>query len=189
MGSLLCCGESEGKAKKYNTDAKEKNEAQKEYDKAKKADEKALKKLNTAKDTKNKAYSGSTKEQQILATTNGKKAYVYQNMLLTQETRNLKEQNKQRQSALNQVNKNYNDALKNSNSANASKKSAQKKLLSDKSVTSKLTKKQKAALEAGKKVNITNNKVSTSIVLMGHHPPFVRLEGIKRNLHPASFRL
>lgn len=141
------------KAKKYNTDAKEKNEAQKEYDKAKKADEKALKKLNAAKDTKNKAYSGSTKEQQILATTNGKKAYVYQNMLLTQETRNLKEQNKQRQSALKQVNKNYNDALKNSNSANSSKKSAQKKLLSDKSVTSKLTKKQKAALEAGKKVS------------------------------------
>ena len=141
------------KAKKYNTDAKEKNEAQKEYDKAKKADEKALKKLNAAKDTKNKAYSGSTKEQQILATTNGKKAYVYQNMLLTQETRNLKEQNKQRQSALKQVNKNYNDALKNSNSANASKKSAQKKLLSDKSVTSKLTKAQKAALEAGKKVS------------------------------------
>ena len=143
------------KAKKYNTDAKEKNEAQKEYDKAKKADEKALKKLNTAQDTKNKAYSGSTKEQQILATTNGKKAYVYQNMLLTQETRNLKEQHKQRQSALKQVNKNYNDALKNSNSANASKKSAQKKLLSDKSVTSKLTKKQKAALEAGKKVSTT----------------------------------
>lgn len=143
------------KAKKYNTDAKEKNEAQKEYDKAKKADEKALKKLNAAKDTKNKAYSGSTKEQQILATTNGKKAYVYQNMLLTQETRNLKEQNKQRQSALKQVNKNYNDTLKNSNSANASKKSAQKKLLSDKSVTSKLTKKQKAALEAGKKVSTT----------------------------------
>lgn len=143
------------KAKKYNTDAKEKNEAQKEYDKAKKADEKALKKLNAAQDTKNKAYSGSTKEQQILATTNGKKAYVYQNMLLTQETRNLKEQNKQRQSALKQVNKNYNDALKNSNSANASKKSAQKKLLSDKSVTSKLTKKQKAALEAGKKVSTT----------------------------------
>ena len=114
-----------------------------------------MKKLNTAKDTKNKAYSGSTKEQQILATTNGKKAYVYQNMLLTQETRNLKEQNKQRQSALKQVNKNYNDALKNSNSANASKKSAQKKLLSDKSVTSKLTKKQKAALEAGKKVSTT----------------------------------
>lgn len=140
-------------AKKYNTDAKEKNEAQKEYDKAKKADEKALKKLNAAQDTKNKAYSGSTKEQQILATTNGKKAYVYQNMLLTQETRNLKEQNKQRQSALKQVNKNYNDALKNSNSANASKKSAQKKLLSDKSVTSKLTKAQKAALEAGKKVS------------------------------------
>lgn len=74
-------------------------------------------------------------------------------MLLTQETRNLKEQNKQRQSALKQVNKNYNDALKNSNSANASKKSAQKKLLSDKSVTSKLTKAQKAALEAGKKVS------------------------------------
>lgn len=143
------------KAKKYNTDAKEKNEAQKEYDKAKKADEKALKKLNAAQDTKNKAYSGSTKEQQILATTNGKKAYVYQNMLLTQETRNLKEQNKQRQSALKQVNKNYNDALKNFNSANASKKSAQKKLLSDKSVTSKLTKKQKAALEAGKKVSTT----------------------------------
>lgn len=143
------------KAKKYNTDAKEKNEAQKEYDKAKKADEKALKKLNTAQDTKNKAYSGSTKEQQILATTNGKKAYVYQNMLLTQETRNLKEQNKQRQSALKQVNKNYNDALKKSNSANASKESAQKKLLSDKSVTSKLTKKQKAALEAGKKVSTT----------------------------------
>lgn len=143
------------KAKRYNTDAKEKNEAQKEYDKAKKADEKALKKLNAAKDTKNKAYSGSTKEQQILATTNGKKAYVYQNMLLTQETRNLKEQNKQRQSALKQVNKNYNDALKNSNSANASKKSAQKKLLSDKSVTSKLTKAQKAALEAGKKVSTT----------------------------------
>lgn len=146
------------KAKKYNTDAKEKNEAQKEYDKAKKADEKALKKLNTAQDTKNKAYSGSTKEQQILATTNGKKAYVYQNMLLTQETRNLKEQNKQRQSALKQVNKNYNDALKNSNSANASKKSAQKKLLSDKSVTSKLTKKQKAALEAGKKVSSADNQ-------------------------------
>lgn len=141
------------KAKEYNTGAKEKNEAQKKYDEAKKADEKALKKLNAAKDTKNKAYSGSTKEQQILATTNGKKAYVYQNMLLTQETRNLKEQNKQRQSALKQVNKNYNDALKNSNSANASKKSAQKKLLSDKSVTSKLTKKQKAALEAGKKVS------------------------------------
>ena len=141
------------KAKKYNTDAKGKSEAQKEYDKAKKADEKALKKLNAAKDTKNKAYSGSTKEQQILATTNGKKAYVYQNMLLTQETRNLKEQNKQRQSALKQVNKNYNDALKNSNSANASKKSVQKKLLSDKSVTSKLTKAQKAALEAGKKVS------------------------------------
>ena len=143
------------KAKEYNTDTKGKNEAQKEYDKAKKADEKALKKLNAAQDTKNKAYSGSTKEQQILATTNGKKAYVYQNMLLTQETRNLKEQNKQRQSALKQVNKNYNDALKNSNSANASKKSAQKKLLSDKSVTSKLTKKQKAALEAGKKVSTT----------------------------------
>ena len=143
------------KAKEYNTGAKEKNEAQKKYDKAKKADEKALKKLNAAKDTKNKAYSGSTKEQQILATTNGKKAYVYQNMLLTQETRNLKEQNKQRQSALKQVNINYNDALKNSNSANASKKSAQKKLLSDKSVTSKLTKKQKAALEAGKKVSTT----------------------------------
>lgn len=143
------------KAKEYNTGAKEKNEAQKKYDEAKKADEKALKKLNAAKDTKNKAYSGSTKEQQILATTNGKKAYVYQNMLLTQETRNLKEQNKQRQSALKQVNKNYNDALKNSNSANASKKSAQKKLLSDKSVTSKLTKAQKAALEAGKKVSIS----------------------------------
>lgn len=143
------------KAKEYNTDAKEKNEAQKEYDKAKKADEKALKNLNAAQDTKDKAYSGSTKEQQILATTNGKKAYVYQNMLLTQETRNLKEQSKQRQSALKQVNKNYNDALKKSNSANASKKSAQKKLLSDKSVTSKLTKKQKAALEAGKKVSTT----------------------------------
>lgn len=141
------------KAKEYNTDAKEKSEAQKKYDEAKKADEKALKKLNAAQDTKNKAYSGSTKEQQILATTNGKKAYVYQNMLLTQETRNLKEQNKQRQSALKQVNKNYNDALKNSNSANASKKSVQKKLLSDKSVTSKLTKAQKAALEAGKKVS------------------------------------
>ena len=141
------------KAKEYNADAKEKNEAQKEYDEAKKADEKALKKLNAAQDTKNKAYSGSTKEQQILATTNSKKAYVYQNMLLTQETRNLKEQSKQRQSALKQVNKNYNDALKKSNSANTSKESAQKKLLSDKSVTSKLTKAQKAALEAGKKVS------------------------------------
>ena len=114
-----------------------------------------MKKLNTAQDTKNKAYSGSTKEQQILATTNGKKAYVYQNMLLTQETRNLKEQNKQRQSALKQVNKNYNDALKNSNSANASKNQHRRNCFPTNQLLSKLTKKQKAALEAGKKVSTT----------------------------------
>lgn len=53
-----------------------------------KADEKALDNLTKAQKNKEKLYAGSTKEQQILATTKGKKSYVYQNMLLTQETKN-----------------------------------------------------------------------------------------------------
>lgn len=154
------------KAKKYNTDAKEKNAAQKQYDAAKKADDAALKKLNDAEESKNKVYSGTTKEQQILATTKSNKSYVYQNMLLTQETRNLKKQNEQRQKALKEVNDNYTKAKKDYDTANSSKKSTQNKLLSDKSVTSKLTKAQKAALEAGKKVStsgITDPKVLKKI--------------------------
>ena len=74
-------------------------------------------------------------------------------MLLTQETKNLKKQNEQRQKALKEVNDNYTDVKGKYDSAKASKKSAQNKLLADKSVTSKLTKAQKAALEAGKKVS------------------------------------
>ena len=154
------------KAKEYNTDAKEKNAAQKQYDAAKKADDAALKKLNDAEESKNKVYSGTTKEQQILATTKSNKSYVYQNMLLTQETRNLKKQNEQRQKALKEVNDNYTKAKKDYDTANSSKKSTQNKLLSDKSVTSKLTKAQKAALEAGKKVStsgITDPKVLKKI--------------------------
>lgn len=154
------------KAKEYNTDAKEKNAAQKQYDAAKKADDAALKKLNNAKESKDKVYSGTTKEQQILATTKSNKSYVYQNMLLTQETKNLKKQNEQRQKALKEVNDNYTKAKKDYDTANSSKKSTQNKLLSDKSVTSKLTKAQKAALEAGKKVStsgITDPKVLKKI--------------------------
>lgn len=154
------------KAKEYNTEAKEKNAAQKQYDAAKKADDAALKKLNDAEESKNKVYSGTTKEQQILATTKSNKSYVYQNMLLTQETRNLKKQNEQRQKALKEVNDNYTKAKKDYDTANSSKKSTQNKLLSDKSVTSKLTKAQKAALEAGKKVStsgITDPKVLKKI--------------------------
>lgn len=154
------------KAKEYNADAKEKNAAQKQYDAAKKADDAALKKLNDAEESKNKVYSGTTKEQQILATTKSNKSYVYQNMLLTQETRNLKKQNEQRQKALKEVNDNYTKAKKDYDTANSSKKSTQNKLLSDKSVTSKLTKAQKAALEAGKKVStsgITDPKVLKKI--------------------------
>lgn len=97
-------------AQAYNADAKEKASAQKVYDNAKKADEKALDDLTKAQKNKDKLYSGSTKEQQILATTKGKKSYVYQNMLLTQETKNLKEQNKHRQKALKET-QNANDLL------------------------------------------------------------------------------
>ena len=71
-------------AQAYNADAKEKASAQKIYDNAKKADEKALDDLTKAQKNKEKLYAGSTKEQQILATTKGKNSYVYHNMLLTQ---------------------------------------------------------------------------------------------------------
>lgn len=149
-------------AQAYNADAKEKASAQKVYDTAKKADEKALDDLTKAQKNKEKLHAGSTKEQQILATTKGKKSYVYQNMLLTQETKNLKEQNKQRQKALKETRDSYMKAKSNSDTANANKTKSQKKLLNNKAVMSKLNKTQQKALKAGKTVStkgITDSKV------------------------------
>lgn len=149
-------------AQAYNADAKEKASAQKVYDNAKKADEKALDNLTKAQKNKEKLYSGSTKEQQILATTKGKKSYVYQNMLLTQETKNLKEQNKQRQKALKETRDSYMKAKSNYDTADAAKTKSQNKLLNNKTVMSKLNKTQQKALKAGKTVStkgITDPKV------------------------------
>lgn len=149
-------------AQAYNADAKEKASAQKIYDTAKKADEKALDDLTKAQKNKEKLYSGSTKEQQILATTKGKKSYVYQNMLLTQETKNLKEQNKQRQKALKETRDSYMKAKSNYDTADADKTKSQNKLLNNKTVMSKLNKTQQKALKAGKTVStkgITDSKV------------------------------
>lgn len=149
-------------AQAYNADAKEKASAQKVYDNAKKADEKALDNLTKAQKNKEKLYAGSTKEQQILATTKGKKSYVYQNMLLTQETKNLKEQNKQRQKALKETRNSYMKAKSRSDAADTDKTKSQKKLLNNKTVMSKLNKTQQKALKAGKTVStkgITDPKV------------------------------
>ena len=149
-------------AQAYNVDAKEKASAQKIYNTAKKADEKALDNLTKAQKNKEKLYAGSTKEQQILATTKGKKSYVYQNMLLTQETKNLKEQNKQRQKALKETRDSYMKAKSKSDTADADKAKSQKKLLNNKTVMSKLSKTQQKALKAGKTVStkgITDPKV------------------------------
>ena len=149
-------------AQAYNADAKEKASAQKVYDNAKKADEKALDDLTKAQKNKDKLYSGSTKEQQILATTKGKKSYVYQNMLLTQETKNLKEQNKQRQKALKETRDSYMKAKNRYDIADADKTKSQNKLLNNKTVMSKLNKTQQKALKAGKTVStkgITDPKV------------------------------
>lgn len=141
-------------AQAYNTDAKEKASAQKVYDTAKKADEKALDDLTKAQKNKDKLYAGSTKEQQILATTKGKKSYVYQNMLLTQETKNLKEQNKQRQKALKETRDSYMKAKSKYDTADADKTKSQNKILNNKTVMSKLNKTQQKALKAGKTVSI-----------------------------------
>ena len=149
-------------AQVYNADAKEKASAQKAYDNAKKADEKALDNLTKARKNKEKLYAGSTKEQQILATTKGKKSYVYQNMLLTQETKNLKEQNKQRQKALKETRDSYMKAKSRFDTADAAKTKSQNKLLNNKTVMSKLNKTQQKALKAGKTVStkgITDSKV------------------------------
>ena len=149
-------------AQAYNADAKEKASAQKVYDNAKKADEKALDDLTKAQKNKEKLSAGSTKEQQILATTKGKKSYVYQNMLLTQETKNLKEQNKQRQKALKETRDSYMKAKNRYDTADADKTKSQNKLLNNKTVMSKLNKTQQKALKAGKTVNtkgITDPKV------------------------------
>lgn len=149
-------------AQAYNADAKEKASAQKVYDNAKKADEKALNDLIKAQKNKDKLYAGSTKEQQILATTKGKKSYVYQNMLLTQETKNLKEQNTARQKALKETRDSYLKAKSKSDTADADKTKSQKKLLNNKIVMSKLNKTQQKALKAGKTVStkgITDPKV------------------------------
>lgn len=149
-------------AQTYNADAKEKASAQKVYDNAKKADEKALDDLTKAQKNKEKLYAGSTKEQQILATTKGKKSYVYQNMLLTQETKNLKEQNKQRQKALKETRDSYMKAKSRFDTADADKTKSQNKLLNNKTVMSKLNKTQQKALKAGKTVStkgITDPKV------------------------------
>lgn len=149
-------------AQAYNADAKEKASAQKVYDNAKKADEKALNDLTKAQKNKDKLYSGSTKEQQILATTKGKKSYVYQNMLLTQETKNLKEQNKQRQKALKETRDSYMKVKSNYDAADADKTKSQNKLLNNKTAMSKLNKTQQKALKAGKTVStkgITDAKV------------------------------
>ena len=149
-------------AQAYNADAKEKASAQKIYDNAKKADEKALDDLTKAQKNKEKLYAGSTKEQQILATTKGKKSYVYQNMLLTQETKNLKEQNKQRQTALKETRDSYMKAKNRYDIADADKTKSQNKLLNNKTVMSKLNKTQQKALKAGKTVStkgITDPKV------------------------------
>ena len=149
-------------AQAYNADAKEKASAQKVYDNAKKADEKALNDLTKAQKNKDKLYSGSTKEQQILATTKGKKSYVYQNMLLTQETKNLKEQNKHRQKALKETRDSYMKAKSNYDTADANKTKSQNKILNNKSAMSKLNKTQQKALKAGKTVStkgITDPKV------------------------------
>lgn len=149
-------------AQAYNADAKEKASAQKVYDNAKKADEKALNDLTKAQKNKEKLYAGSTKEQQILATTKGKKSYVYQNMLLTQETKNLKEQNKQRQTALKETRDSYMKAKSKYDTADADKTKSQNKLLKNKTVMSKLNKTQQKALKAGKTVStkgITDPKV------------------------------
>lgn len=149
-------------AQAYNADAKEKASAQKVYDNAKKADEKALNDLTKAQKNKEKLYAGSTKEQQILATTKGKKSYVYQNMLLTQETKNLKEQNKQRQKALKETRDSYMKAKSKYDTADADKTKSQNKILNNKSAMSKLSNSQKKALKAGKTVStkgITDTKV------------------------------
>lgn len=149
-------------AQAYNADAKEKASAQKVYDNAKKADEKALDDLTKAQKNKEKLYAGSTKEQQILATTKGKKSYVYQNMLLTQETKNLKEQNKHRQKALKETRDSYMKAKNRYDIADADKTKSQNKLLNNKTVMSKLNKTQQKALKAGKTVStkgITDPKV------------------------------
>ena len=149
-------------AQAYNADAKEKASAQKVYDNAKKADEKALDDLTKAQKNKEKLYAGSTKEQQILSTTKGKKSYVYQNMLLTQETKNLKEQNKHRQKALKETRDSYMKAKSKYDIADADKTKSQNKLLNNKTVMSKLNKTQQKALKAGKTVStkgITDPKV------------------------------
>ena len=149
-------------AQAYNADAKEKASAQKVYNTAKKADEKALDNLTKTQKNKEKLYAGSTKGQQILATTKGKKSYVYQNMLLTQETKNLKEQNKQRQKALKETRDSYMKAKSRYDTADADKTKSQNKLLNNKTVMSKLNKTQQKALKAGKTVStkgITDPKV------------------------------
>lgn len=149
-------------AQAYNADAKEKASTQKVYDNAKKADEKALNNLTKAQKNKDKLYAGSTKEQQILATTKGKKSYIYQNMLLTQETKNLKEQNKHRQKALKETRDSYMKVKNRYDIADADKTKSQNKLLNNKTAMSKLNKTQQKVLKAGKTVStkgITDPKV------------------------------
>ena len=150
-------------ANAYNADAKEKATAQKAYDKAKKTDEKALKNLNDAQKNKDKVYARSTKAQQVLATTKSDKSYVYQNKLLTQETKNLKDQNKQRQQALKETRDSYLKAKNKYDVAKADKKSSQKSLLNNKTVMKNLNATQKKALEAGK--TISTKGISDSAVL------------------------
>lgn len=150
-------------ANAYNTDAKEKATAQKAYDKAKKTDEKALKNLNDAQKNKDKVYARSTKAQQVLATTKSDKSYVYQNKLLTQETKNLKDQNKQRQQALKETRDSYLKAKDKYDVAKADRKSSQKSLLNNKTVMKNLNATQKNALEAGK--TISTKGISDSAVL------------------------
>lgn len=150
-------------AQAYNTDAKEKASAQKAYDKAKKTDEKALKNLTDAQKNKDKVYARSTKAQQVLATTKSDKSYVYQNKLLTQETKNLKDQNKQRQQALKETRDSYLKAKDKYDVAKADKKSSQKSLLNNKTVMKNLNATQKKALEAGK--TISTKGISDSAVL------------------------
>ena len=141
------------KADQYNKDIKTQNSAQKKYNVAKKNDIAALKKLDSAKKSKEEIYSNTTKEQQILATTTSKETYVIQNALLDKELNSLKSENKARQQALVQTNKNVKSQRKKYDSAVKSRNSAGKKLLSTKSITSSLSKAQKAAIKAGKVVS------------------------------------
>lgn len=147
------------KSKAYNTDVSEQSSAQKKYDAAKKADDKALKNLNIAKANKDKIYSETTREQQMLATSSTNTTYKIQNKLLDEELKNLKIQKNKYNTAKKQVDANVANARKDYSSAVSSRNKSGNAILNSKEYSKVLSETQKEAIKVGKTVStkgITN---------------------------------